>query len=204
MIPATPVWLQKLFPDILWKVQTEEKILYLTFDDGPVPGVTDEILKILSHYQAHATFFCVGENVEKYPNLFHSIRAEGHSVGNHTYSHKNGYRTSTDEYLKDVRRGFTVTQSRLFRPPYGKLKPSQYRILKKDVKICLWDVLAEDYNVAYPTKRICNKIVKQTGGGSIIVLHDSEKCGPRVLEILPFILNYYSGSGYSFKSLPES
>ncbi len=207
-IVKTPLFIQHLFPSILWnKKNTDQPTLYLTFDDGPIPEVTPWVLNQLKTYNAKATFFCVGENINKCPNIFNQIIEEGHTIGNHTYSHLNGWNTNTINYIDNVHQfddmhsKFKIQNSKLFRPPYGKLTLQQFKILKKQYQLVLWDVISRDFDNAISTKECLNNIVKHSKDGSIIVFHDSLKAEENLRYVLPKVLKYYSDKGYAFNVL---
>ena len=214
------LFLDTFFPSVVKNIKTDERILYLTFDDGPVPDITDAVLETLKKYNAIATFFCLGKNVDKHGDIFEKISVDGHSIGNHSYNHPNGWKTKTKVYVDNVNKGQTVINERnkidlknnkpniqstinkpLFRPPYGKLTPRQYYIFKSQYKIILWDVPGNDWieNIS-ADKRI--EIVKEkTKNGSIIVLHDNADFIHRMLPTLKFTLDYFTEKGYRFEGL---
>ncbi len=214
------VFIQKIFGSATWKIPCAEPTLFLTFDDGPVPEVTPDILDILKRNDAKATFFCIGENVEKYPEVYKRIVAEGHAVGNHTYRHLNGWKTSADEYAKDVALCDTALSTancrllstadyyppptaNLFRPPYGKLNWSQYSTLKSDYSIIMWNVLSKDYDEKISGEICLRNVSEHATSGSIIVFHDSVKARERVLYALPKVLEHFSKQNFSFKSISK-
>jgi peptidoglycan/xylan/chitin deacetylase (PgdA/CDA1 family) len=201
-LTETPSFIQFLFPNLTWRIPSTSNKLYLTFDDGPIPDVTEWVLDILHQYQAKATFFCVGENVSQHPTIFSRIEAEGHSVGNHTYHHKNGWHTSKNDYLDDVRKCAQVVDSNLFRPPYGKVKPNQLKALKLSYQIVMWDILTGDFDAKNNLATCFQNIINNTKPGSILVLHDSLKAKPILHEILPMILQHYSELGFTFEAIP--
>ncbi|MFT5801902.1 MAG: peptidoglycan/xylan/chitin deacetylase (PgdA/CDA1 family), partial [Nonlabens sp.] len=143
----TPSFIQKSFPNFLWRQATEEKTLYLTFDDGPIPEVTPWVLDQLDQYQAKATFFCVGDNVEKHPHIFAELTQRGHRVGNHTQQHLSGWATETSKYMANVEQCAAKVDSDLFRPPYGRLRPKQAKLLRQKYTVVMWDVLSGDFDV---------------------------------------------------------
>lgn len=206
MVPhKTPVLFQYLFPQYLWKKKTEEKVIYLTFDDGPIPEVTPWVLACLKRYRAKATFFCVGDNVRKYPDIFQMILSNGHTVGNHTYHHFNGKTTSDEKYLESVRQcddEFNKHQvkSDLFRPPYGRIKASQRKALP-DREIIMWSVLSKDYLKTLNPAKILKTSIEATEKGSIIVFHDNLKAYSNLYQVLPEYLEYFHQLGYRFHSL---
>ena len=198
-----------LIPSIVCRIATSEKILFLTFDDGPVPEATQEVLGLLSAYNARATFFCIGENIDRHPAIFSRIINEGHATGNHTYNHLNGWKTLKDEYIHNVRICSNAIMSKnnrietlaLFRPPYGKMKPGQYFALRKQYKIVLWDVLTRDWEPRRKPESCFARIRRKAKPGSIIVFHDSIKAKQRMIPALEKTLSHYSKLGYRFESL---
>ncbi|MCW5913385.1 MAG: polysaccharide deacetylase family protein [Chitinophagaceae bacterium] len=199
-----PRLLQLLYPDCLWKVQTEKMKAYLTFDDGPHPEITPYVLEQLALFQAKATFFCIGEQVEKHPEVYQQIIDAGHRTGNHTYSHLNGWKTSDEKYFKDVEKAATVIKSNLFRPPYGKIRRFQLKIITGErlgLKPVMWHVLSGDFDTSLKPEQCYLNVVKNTSPGSIIVFHDSEKAFPRLKDTLPKALKYLKDKGFSFDIL---
>jgi peptidoglycan/xylan/chitin deacetylase (PgdA/CDA1 family) len=190
-----------LFPTLTWRLPAKEKILYLTFDDGPIPEVTPWVLATLKEYNALATFFCIGDNVRKHPEVYNQVLENGHAIGNHTMHHLNGWETKNSKYFTDVDQAEKFIKSSFFRPPYGKIKYSQIFQLKKKYKIIMWDVLSKDY-VQTLTGQSCFEIVKaKATGGSIVVFHDSLKAEARLKEALPATLEHFSKLGYVFGKL---
>ena len=188
---------------MIWDIpSTQNKILYLTFDDGPTTAATHWILSALDEYSAKATFFCVGENVAKHPEIYAALTDKGHAVGNHTYNHLNGWKTETADYINNVAKAGGLIQSRLFRPPYGKIKRSQARALKyKGFHIILWSVLTYDFDKGLNTDDAWENILKYTRPGSIIVFHDHLKAFDNLRELLPKTLEYFKLQGYVFKKI---
>lgn len=180
------------------------KELFLTFDDGPTLGITEWVLSVLKEYNAKATFFCTGENAENNPELFKQIIEKGHSVGNHGYSHIKGWRTSNKKYYQNVRRASDFINSNLFRPPYGRIKPSQIKQLKKEFKIIMWDVLTRDYNTNLKKETCLKKTLNSVKSGSIILFHDTRKAEKNLKYVLPEVLKYYTTNGYQFNSIEFS
>lgn len=189
--------------DILWEMPRTEKNIYLSFDDGPHPVVTPFVLDLLKKHNARATFFCIGKNVEAYPEVYRRILAEGHSVGNHTYHHPNGARTGVEEYLEDVRKAAAVIDSKLFRPPYGRIKKSQHKKILQDLgmKTVMWSVLSGDFDERLSGDQCCNNVLKLVNPGSIVVFHDSEKAWQRLSFCLPRLLERYTSLGYRFDKI---
>ncbi len=202
----TPWIVKKIYPDYLWSVDTKEKELYLTFDDGPHPVVTSFVLSQLKQHDALATFFCIGKNVVAYPETYKQILDEGHAVGNHTFNHLNGWKTKNDIYLKDIANASHYIDSNLFRPCYGRITSFQAKNLKPVMKgreptIVMWDVLSADFDQFITPENCLANVILKSVPGSIIVFHDSEKAFPRLEYALPRVLNYFAEKGYSFKSL---
>ncbi len=195
-----PVILQQLMPSYTWKVDTEDKQLFLTFDDGPHPEITPWVLGQLKEFGAKATFFCVGDNVRKYPEVYQQILKENHAVGNHTFHHLNGWKTETSDYLKDVSLAENYIQSNLFRPPYGRIKRSQAKQLAAKYRIIMWDRLSMDYLAQLNTEESLAQM-KKVKKGSIVVFHDSEKAFQNLKVLLPQLLSYYQQQGFSFQTL---
>ena len=193
--------LHSLIPQVKWKMPSTSKTLFLTFDDGPIPEVTPWVLKTLKDYNASATFFCVGANAKKNNEILKDILAAGHSIGNHTMNHINGWNSPNKKYYSDVSDCSKIVKSKLFRPPYGRIKFLQTLHLRKQYKIIMWDVLSRDYDTSL-TGETCFENVKQSAGrGSIVVFHDSLKAESRLRIALPATLKYFSDAGYNFASI---
>lgn len=199
----TPAVLQKTFSDVVWKVDTTEKKLFLTFDDGPTPNITDWVLDTLKKYQAKASFFCLAKNVEKNQDLYKRILNGNHAVGNHSYNHPNGWKTDFEEYISNVEQASQIIDSNLFRPPYGKMTPKQYKYLKKKYKIIFWDVIAADFDKHFTKTDCLNFILNNANNGSIILLHDSIKCAKKMQYCLPRVLEHFGKKGFTFDSLSD-
>lgn len=197
----TPFWLRAIYPRLVWHKKRTERTLYLTFDDGPIPVVTPAILKILKNHGIKATFFCVGDNIRKHPEIFKEIKEQGHSVGNHTYHHLNGWKTSTEDYIKDVQKCQEYTQSPLFRPPYARGTFAQYKLLYPYYQIIMWDVMSGDFDTKISPEQCLKNVIDTTENGSIIVFHDNEKAASRVLYALPKAIEFWKEQGYSFETL---
>lgn len=196
-----PKYLRFLYPGVVWNIPTTDKILYLTFDDGPTPEVTTKVLDLLASYQAKATFFCIGENVKKHLEIYNRIIADGHSIGNHTHTHPNSWKVSGTSYLKDVEEAQKAIDSTLFRPPYGKLTPRALFTLRKKFRIIMWDIISCDFDEKVPAEQVEKNVKDNAENGSIVVFHDSIKAAPRMLAVLPKILEKYSKAGFSFSKL---
>lgn len=205
----TPRVVQKFFPNYSWRVSTEKKEIYLTFDDGPVPEFTPWVLETLKKFNAKATFFCVGENIEKYPHIYRQIIEDNHSIGNHTFNHLQGWKTSTTKYIKNIIKAESYLKDaekyqgiKLFRPPHGRIKPVQARILrKKGYKIIMWDVLSGDFDQNLSKEECLQHTLKHINKGSIVVFHDSIKSFKNLDYVLPRVLEHFMQQGYTFKSL---
>ena len=210
----TPRSIQSLYKKFTWRFKTEKKELYLTFDDGPIPEITPWVLKQLKKYQAKATFFCIGKNIKNHPEICKQLIQEGHTIGNHTYNHLNGWKNTIPEYLSNIEKAenaisttlnslnCSIQHTKLFRPPYGKIKASQTKNLqKKGYTIILWDVLSADFDTTISSETCLKNVLKNTENGSIIVFHDSEKAKEKLFYALPKVLEYYSKKGYTFKKI---
>lgn len=194
----------KLFPELIWRFKGQEKEdqnhVYLTFDDGPTPGVTTWVLDTLRHYEAKGTFFCLGKNVEKHPDVYKQIIEEGHAVGNHTYSHLKGWQMDNTEYFNDIELAGNFISSNLFRPPYGRFKTSQIKYLSDHYQIVMWDVLSQDYNTTVSPDKVLTNVMENVRGGSIVVFHDSVKAEPNLSYVLPRMLDSLS-ERYEFRKI---
>jgi len=197
----TPELLKRIYPNQIWSYPASEKKIFLTFDDGPTPGITENVLKELKKFSAKATFFLVGQNAERNPELVSLIRKEGHSIGNHTYKHVNGWHVSTKSYLKEVLKCEEVVQSKLFRPPYGRITRSQTRLMMHRYKVIMWDVLSGDFDTTITKERVLKNVLQNTRPGSIIVFHDSLKAADRMQYALPRVLDFFSSKGFSFEKM---
>lgn len=209
LIPhRTPAVLRWLYPGLLWRVVTHHKHLYLTFDDGPVPGPTEFVLDVLSSFNAKATFFCIGDNVGKHPQIYRKVIDAGHSIGNHTLHHVNGWDTGTQAYHNEVTacdRQMQLPESapRLFRPPYGKITRPQIGALRTSHQIVMWDVLTRDYDKALTPEACCTGAIRATRPGSIVLFHDSLKAEKNMSYALPRFLAHFAEQGFEFKALPS-
>lgn len=199
----TPVLVQNLIPGITWKGNQENKTLYLTFDDGPIPEITPWVLDLLGKFNAHATFFCVGDNIDLYPEIFKRIEDEGHSVGNHTQNHLDGWATPKEKYLENVFMCANRVKSNLFRPPYGRLTKKQYNFIKQHYEIVLWHVLSGDFDDSITPDECLENVISNCSEGSIVVFHDSLKAWSNLQYVLPQVLTQFANKGYQFKALRE-
>ena len=199
----TPQFVQKLFPNFTWRIPTEEKVIHLTFDDGPIPEVTPWVLDQLAQHGAKATFFCVGENLRKYPDVLELVKKAGHALGNHTYNHLNGWLTDNVQYFLNVRRCAQALRSSLFRPPYGRMKPRQGDFLLRHYRIVMWDVLSGDFDPEISAEQCLENVLDNARKGSIIVFHDSLKAWEKLQYVLPRVLSHFSAQGYRFNHLEE-
>lgn len=196
-----PALFPLIAPSLTWKVKTTDKALYLTFDDGPHPVITPKVLNLLYQYEAKATFFCVGENVKKFPAVFADIVEGGHRVGNHTYNHLSGWKTSNEKYLKNVAQASAFIESGLFRPPYGQISPGQIASLKQQYSIIMWSILTRDYEHDLDAEKALKTMIACIKPGDIIVLHDSEKAEANMLYILKGLLEHFSKQQFLFRHL---
>ena len=209
----TNALIKKILPNYVWDVPNTENKIYLTFDDGPIPEITEWVVEELEKYNAKATFFCIGHNIEKHPNIFEKVIKNGHSVGNHTFNHLNGWKTSTKVYIENSSQWSVIssqspnnkqqtTNNKLFRPPYGKIKPSQSKKLQQmGYKIIMWDVLSADYDTTISPEKCLENVLKNVKSGSIIVFHDSIKAFPNLKYTLPKALKYWATKGFVFEKL---
>lgn len=220
----SPRLLKWYYPSLIWNKSRSEKVIYLTFDDGPIPIVTDFVLETLKSYNAKATFFCIGDNIKKHPEVFERVKNNGHAIGNHTFNHLRGWDTEDEIYVENFKKCQALTQTNLFRPPYGRIKKSQifslqslvlslesdsgllttdFRLRTQDsgLDIIMWDILSGDFDVNLPPEKCSQNVIKHTKNGSIVVFHDSLKAFERLKYALPKVLEYFTGLGYQFKCL---
>ncbi len=200
----TPWLLQKVYPECTWKINTTEKVLYLTFDDGPHPQATHFVLEQLRQYNAKATFFCIGKNVQAHFDVYKQLLQDGHKPGNHTFSHLNGWKVKDEKYLDDIYAARKIIDSSLFRPPYGRITKFQLKQLsgiKYNLKPIMWDVLSGDFDEMISNESCCMNVIKNAGPGSVVVFHDSVKCLKKLEYALPKVLDHFNNKGYCFKAL---
>ena len=211
LIPAKTPWIiKKIFSSYTWAVKTDKKNIYLTFDDGPTPEITTWTLKQLKAYNAKATFFCIGNNIEKYPDVFNSILSDGHAIGNHTYNHVQGWKLGVNDYVSEVvktqkaidKTALKSSKTKLFRPPFGKIKNRQGKALRAlGYQIIMWDVLSFDWQVKTTPKAVLKYVTYKTKNGSIVVFHDSVKASKNMQYVLPKFLEHFTKKGYTFRAL---
>ncbi|MDO5972467.1 polysaccharide deacetylase family protein [Flavivirga aquimarina] len=213
----TPLVAKKMFPNYIWDIPSADKVIYLTFDDGPTPEITNWVLNTLKKHKAKATFFCIGNNIEKHPDIFYNILNDGHGVGNHTYNHVKGWKTKTKDYLKNISETQETIESKiqsqstefriqnLFRPPYGQITPKQgKKLIALGYKIIMWDVLSFDWDYKVNEENCLNNVIHKATNGSIIVFHDSVKASKNMQYALPKVLDHFSKLGYRFKAIAKS
>jgi peptidoglycan-N-acetylglucosamine deacetylase len=211
MIPfRTPFFLPLVLPELVWRMPTNDNIIYLTFDDGPIPGPTEFVLATLARYKALGTFFCIGDNVQKHPTVYRQVVDAGHTIGNHTFNHLKGWNYSTHNYLDNIKLcerqinsagHSTSSRQLLFRPPYGRITRNQIRSLSNTYKIIMWDVLTQDYSLSISPERCLKGSIAATRTGSIIVFHDSLKAERNLAYVLPRYLDHFANKGFVFAPL---
>ena len=200
----SPLLLKWYYPSLVWNKTRKDKVIYLTFDDGPIPDVTDFVLKTLNSFNVKATFFCIGDNIIKHPSVFERLVSAGHQVGNHTFNHLKGWKTDDQTYVQNMQQCQQLTQSNLFRPPYGRIKKSQVKRIKTlfpNIQIIMWDVLSGDFDTELSPEDCYKNVVRHTENGSIIVFHDSIKAYERLQYSLPRVLKYLLEQGFTFATL---
>lgn len=196
-----PGFITALFKDAVWRLNETERVVYLTFDDGPIPEVTPWVLELLRKENIKATFFCVGENVKKYPEVYLRILEEGHSVGNHTFNHWQGLKKGNREYFENIELAAGYIDSDLFRPPHGFLKRAQYRYLKKHYRIIMWDLISCDYDFRIKPEKVYRNVTDFVRPGSVITFHDSLKAQRNLQEVLPKAISWLKEQGYRFEAV---
>ncbi len=214
-IHKTNFLMRAFYPDFVWKVKSAEKAIYLTFDDGPIPEVTEFVLDELAKFQAKATFFCIGDNIKKHPDVFKKVISQGHSIGNHTFNHLKGWKTEDELYLQNFQQceaiietsdyyslaQNTVLAKKKFRPPYGRIKKSQATDILPSHDIIMWDVLSGDFSKDLSPEKVLQKTIRYTESGSIVLFHDSIKANKNMSYALPRVLSHFSEKGFTFKAL---
>jgi peptidoglycan/xylan/chitin deacetylase (PgdA/CDA1 family) len=201
----TPFWLRLIYRSCIWRKSSQERVLYLSFDDGPHPEATPFVLDQLAKFDAKASFFCIGKNVQLHPEIYNAIISAGHVVGNHTQNHMNGWKNNTKNYIADIQEATKLIDSNLFRPPYGRIRFSQIKALRLQAalpqQIIMWDVLSGDFDTTITGEKCAQHVIQYAGPGSIIVFHDSTKAMDRLRVALPKVLAHFSSLGYQFKAL---
>jgi peptidoglycan/xylan/chitin deacetylase (PgdA/CDA1 family) len=213
----SPLLLKWFYSSLIWNKPRKDKTVYLTFDDGPIPNVTDFVLNTLKSYNIKATFFCIGDNITKHPAIFEQLKKDGHAIGNHTYNHLKGWDTDDNTYIQNFLKCQKLTQTNLFRPPYGRIKKSQIKKLSSvfssqfsvndlptgdpELQIIMWDLLSGDFDTQLSPEKCYQNVVKNVRNGSIIVFHDSLKAFDRVQHALPLAIKYLIDKGYQFRTL---
>lgn len=192
------------FPNLIWRIPNNENKVYLTFDDGPIPEITEWVLEVLWAFNIKATFFCVGDNVKKYPHIYKRILDEGHSVGCHTHNHLNGWITTNETYVQNVRKAEEYITSNILRPPYGKIRLSAAKQLSVDYKVVMWDILSKDYDQNVTPQECLENVTENVSSGSIIVFHDSHKSFRNLKYALPRSIEFILNNGYSFDKIDFS
>ncbi|WP_111307700.1 polysaccharide deacetylase family protein [Confluentibacter sediminis] len=207
-----PLVAKKMFPNYVWDIPTKDKILYLTFDDGPTPEITDWTLNTLKAFNAKATFFCIGKNIANHPDIFQNVLNDGHAIGNHTYNHIKGWKTKAADYLLDIKKTQDMINSQmnnslsskvnLFRPPYGQITPKQGKeLMLLGYKIVMWDIISFDWDKTISEDTCLKNVISKSTSGSVIVFHDSVKASKNMQYTLPKTLEYFSDKGYNFRPL---
>ena len=201
----TPFWLRLIYSACIWRKSNQERVLYLSFDDGPHPKATPFVLEQLSNFNAKASFFCIGKNVQLHTEIYDTILGAGHVVGNHTQNHMNGWKNNTKNYIADIQEATNWIDSNLFRPPYGRISFAQIKALRlhPDLpqQIIMWDVLSGDFDTTITGEQCAQNVIQHAGPGSIVVFHDSAKAMDRLCIALPKVLAHFSKLGYQFKTL---
>lgn len=198
---SPPRFFQRFFPNFIWNFPDEKEGVFLTFDDGPTQEITPWVLEQLRKYNAKATFFCLAKNVEMNPDIYEQILADGHSVGNHSYSHIKGWHTDTSQYIQDIIYANSFIKSNLFRPPYGRVSPRQILLLRHRYRIIMWDVLSMDYSKRVSPRKVVKYVMKNIHPGAIVVFHDSVKAQRNLKYALPRVLEGISDKGLVFKPI---
>jgi peptidoglycan-N-acetylglucosamine deacetylase len=197
----TPRLIRAIAHDFIWRIPTVNQEVFLTFDDGPTPIITEKVLDILAQFGAKATFFCIGKNAQNHPQIVTRILNEGHAIGNHTQTHRRGWKTGYAQYLRDVVQAKQHLDTVLFRPPYGQITRSQTRALKNHFHLIMWDILSGDFDPEMSVEQCIQIVSNQCVPGSIVVFHDSMKASPILLQSLPIILQQLQEKGFAFSSI---
>lgn len=202
IIEQPSFWMRILYPNALWRMDTKERAVFLTFDDGPIPEVTPRVLDILDSYGIKATFFMVGDNVRKHPDVFKMVCERGHRLGNHTFNHLGGLNHSTTHYVKNIHKANALIHSNLFRPPHGWLRQRQYHFLKRHYQLVMWDLVTRDYSTRLNADQVYENVCHYTRPGSIITFHDSLRSASKLWDALPRSIEWILSQGYQFKVIP--
>lgn len=197
----TPRLIRAIAHDFIWRIPTDNREVFLTFDDGPTPIITEKILDLLAQFDAKATFFCIGKNAQNHPQIVTRILNEGHAIGNHTQTHRRGWKTGYAQYLRDVVQAKQHLNTTLFRPPYGQITRSQTRALKNQFHLIMWDILSGDFDPEMSVEQCIQIVSNQCVPGSIVVFHDSMKASPILLQSLPIILQQLKEKGFAFSAI---
>lgn len=198
----TPAIVKWIYPSLVWHIPTKDKVIYLTFDDGPDKKVTPEVLELLTSFGAKASFFCVGEKVKQNKDLFSELLNQNHVAGNHTYHHLKGRKVSVKEYTENINNANHYIHSTIFRPPYGSITRKQIAEVKKEYKLIMWSVLTGDFDKKLSKEKVLRNSIKSTGKGSIVVFHDNAKFRKKMLYALEGCLNHFAALGYNFEAIP--
>ncbi len=200
---VVPLWMRAFYPNRIWQMPNNHKVIYLSFDDGPHQHITPQVLSMLEDYQAKASFFCVGDNVRKYPEVFSNIIQRGHAVGNHSFHHLNGWKTDKQAYVNDIVKANALIQSNLFRPPYGRLKSNQAKtLISHGYEIVMWTLLSSDYDDQLSKEKCTERLLKTIRPGAIVLFHDSDKAKRNMIYALERLLYEGTRQGYRFEALP--
>ena len=200
---VVPLWMRAFYPNRIWQMPNNHKVIYLSFDDGPHQHITPQVLSMLEDYQAKASFFCVGDNVRKYPEVFSKIIQRGHAVGNHSFHHLNGWKTDKQAYVNDIVKANALIQSNLFRPPYGRLKSNQAKtLISHGYEIVMWTLLSSDYDEQLSKEKCAERLLKKIRPGAIVLFHDSDKAKRNMIYALERLLYEGTRQGYRFEALP--
>lgn len=200
-LSKSPKIIKALYSHLTWEIPNNSKKIYLTFDDGPTPEITEWTLDLLRKNNVQATFFCLGQNVEKHPKIFQRIINEGHAIGNHSHSHPSGWKSKDEDYFMDVEKANSKINSKLFRPPYGRITKSQAKYLNTKYNIVMWSVLSGDFDSKITPQKCLDNVIKSTKQGSIIVFHDSEKAAANLKYALPKVIEQLSEKGFVFEKM---